>query len=244
MSILKVSGSGLSKGRSDNVTRITRVTLTDQVYEELKELVISGEAAPGERMTLRGLADAIGVSPMPVRDAVGRLVAENALEVLPNRAVRVPIMTRSKFIEIRMIRIELEGLAASLAAERRTDSDLKEIMIHHELFEKESKRREPDPIVAIRANRNLHFSIYRAAQSPALLSIIDGLWLQVGAIMNWGLRELPKRLHKVEKVEARQHHSKLVNALRAGKARAAQDAIVADIASGGEYILSRGKLPD
>ena len=66
---------------------------------------------PGQRFTLRGLAAAIGTSAMPVREAVTRLAAEQALEVLPNRAIRVPLMTRERFLELRTIRLQLECLA-------------------------------------------------------------------------------------------------------------------------------------
>jgi DNA-binding GntR family transcriptional regulator len=69
------------------VARIERRTLADRVYDDIKSMLIQGTAAPGERLTLRGMAEALGTSPMPVRDAVSRLVAESALEILPNRTV-------------------------------------------------------------------------------------------------------------------------------------------------------------
>lgn len=114
-------------GLDARVGRVVRQTLADQVYGDLKELLLSGRAAPGERFTLRGLAAAIGTSAMPVREAVSRLVAENALEVLPNRAVRVPLMSRARFTELRLIRVSLEGLAATTAASAASDTDIAEV---------------------------------------------------------------------------------------------------------------------
>jgi len=77
----------------NEIAPLTRQTLGDRTYAQLSELLVSGRLAPGDRLSLRGAAEALGVSMMPVREAVSRLVADGALEVTPNRAVRVPIMT-------------------------------------------------------------------------------------------------------------------------------------------------------
>lgn len=67
-------------------------TLGQRVYNELRDFLMVGGVQPGEKITLRQLTSAFGTSLMPVREAVQRLAAEGALEVLPNRAIRVPIM--------------------------------------------------------------------------------------------------------------------------------------------------------
>ncbi|OYZ90539.1 MAG: GntR family transcriptional regulator, partial [Xanthobacter sp. 17-67-6] len=129
--------------------RIVRVTLADTVYRDLKELLLAGRAAPGERFTLRGLAGAIGTSAMPVREAVSRLAAENALEVLPNRAVRVPLMSRARFEELRLIRSSLEGLAAETAAVNADAADLEEIFRCERAFAAERDKPRPDGAAAM-----------------------------------------------------------------------------------------------
>ena len=63
---------------------------------ELRDFLMVGGVQPGEKITLRELTSAFGTSLMPVREAVQRLAAEGALEVLPNRAIRVPLMTRAR----------------------------------------------------------------------------------------------------------------------------------------------------
>jgi DNA-binding GntR family transcriptional regulator len=223
------------------VARIERQTLSEQVYQELKDWLITARAIPGERLSLRSLANVIGVSPMPVRDATNRLVAENALEVLPNRSMRVPIMSRTHFIELRMIRVALEGLAAALAAGRRTETDFVAIAADLLIYERESRRTKPDPMVAIRANRNFHFRIYRAAASPALLPMIEGLWLRVGGVMNVALRMDPQRLRTVA---AHRHHKHLLQSIKNKDADGAREAVVADITSAGDRILAHGGLPE
>ena len=73
------------------VEPLDRQTLGERAYAKLADLLISGRLAPGEKLSLRAAADVLGVSIMPVREAVSRLVADKALEVTPNRAVRVPL---------------------------------------------------------------------------------------------------------------------------------------------------------
>lgn len=68
-----------------DVGRIKRETLSNLVYVKLRDLLAAGELAPGERLSLRKVAETLGVSVMPVREGATRLVADDALEVMPNR---------------------------------------------------------------------------------------------------------------------------------------------------------------
>ncbi len=83
-----------------SINAVERETLNDRVYRELRTMIMSGGFEPGAELTLRALAQALKVSLMPVRDAIGRLVAERALEMLPNRKVIVPEITIDGFLEI------------------------------------------------------------------------------------------------------------------------------------------------
>ena len=74
--------------------------LHDDIYAALRHDLISGALAPGQRMSIRTLAESFGTSLVPVRDALKRLVAEHALLMLPNRTVCVPMMTRERFQEL------------------------------------------------------------------------------------------------------------------------------------------------
>jgi DNA-binding GntR family transcriptional regulator len=100
--------------RLADVAEDERQTLGDRVYDHVRQLRISGRLAPGDRLSLRPLADVLGVSMMPVREAVSRLVTDRALEVVPNRAIRVPVMSNTQFAQLARIRIEVEGFAAAL----------------------------------------------------------------------------------------------------------------------------------
>ena len=104
---------------------------------------MSGQMMPGEQISLRSAATALGVSVMPVREAMQRLVAEQALEVTTNRAMRVPTMTASQFREITTIRINLEGLATEQAASSWTGLGLHQIIEWVERFSREMLPRSP-----------------------------------------------------------------------------------------------------
>ena len=217
-----------------------RATLRDRAYEGLRDLLVAGQLAPGEKLSMRQLAAGLGVSPMPVREAVHRLVAERALEVQPQSAVRVPLMNREHFMELTKIRINLEGLATEVAAGRITPIQLAQVRRHHERFRNAARSAKPNPSVVIRANQKLHFAIYRCAQMPTLLLLIETLWLRIGPILIFDLRSSPRRLHTLA---AHEYHEHLVAALEQRDGSAARRALARDIESAAEYILSLDQLP-
>jgi DNA-binding GntR family transcriptional regulator len=223
------------------VGRIERQTLADRVYEDIKGMLIQGTAAPGEKLTLRGMAEALGTSPMPVRDAVSRLVAESALEVLPNRTVRVPFPTREKFEEITTIRCALEGLAAETAAARRLGKDVEAIESHLRRFVAESHAEDPDVVAVVEANKDFHFAIYRAARMPELFEMIMGLWVRIGPVFN---SDLKNRLRRLVDIDAHEHHARMLEGIRAGDGALARKAVSDDICSAARFLISRGVLPD
>ncbi|MEQ8230344.1 MAG: GntR family transcriptional regulator, partial [Gammaproteobacteria bacterium] len=103
--------------------RLARVTLNELAYAGLKQALLSGRLEPGNVITLRRLADELGTSMMPVREAVSRLAAEHALEVLPNRGIVVPDLDRRDAEDIWELRIRLEGEACARAARRASAAD-------------------------------------------------------------------------------------------------------------------------
>jgi DNA-binding GntR family transcriptional regulator len=218
-----------------------RRTLADQAYARLRALLIAGQLAPGDRLSTRDLAQRFAMSPMPVRAAIERLAADGALAVRPQSGAWVPLMTRARFIELRSIRVALEGMAAAHAATRATARELSNLREHHRRFRDAAARTRPDPAVAIRANQRLHFAVYAAARMPVLLSLIENLWLQIGPVLNLDLRSGAERLRVLA---AHEHHAHLVEALERGDADSARNALVGDIESAAEYILSLDRLPD
>jgi DNA-binding GntR family transcriptional regulator len=197
-----------------------RQTLNDQVYRDLRRLIMAGRLAPGQSVSIRTLAEAVGVSPMPVRGALHRLLAEGALDLRANRSFAVPILSVEDFDEITRIRLSLEGLATEIAAPRLGAEDLRHLRgINREMFDR-PRRSQVDFLAA---NQDFHFLIYRAAGMPRLTRLIEALWLQVGPLLNI--------LATTERDVAlvRPFHEAIVKELAAGRAAKAADAVRSDI---------------
>jgi len=215
-------------------------TLASQVLAQLRTRLITGMLAPGDKLSLRPLALQLGVSMQPVRDAVTRLVAERALEVTPKRAVQVPLMSLPQFRELTAVRLCVEGFAAERAALLRGSKEGPVMRRHEAAFRRESKRRTPDIDAAIVANANLHFAVYRAAGMPALVAIIEGLWLRIGPVLNLDLRDGAGRLASGVAMRC---HDAMVDAITRGDSQAARAALLEDIGSTAAFIETRGVLP-
>jgi DNA-binding GntR family transcriptional regulator len=225
----------------DLVEPLDRQTLGGRSYAQLSDLLISGRMAPGEKISLRQTAEVLGVSMMPVREAVSRLVADGALEVTPNRAVRVRLMTATQFRDLTQARILIEGHAAAVAARSRNDDDLKTIARAEAAMRSESRATKPNLPRAVEHNKSFHFAVYEAAHSPTLLDIIRALWLKAGPVINLDLRANPERLAKGDAVR---FHAKVLAAIKSGDEEKAREGIAGDIRNAAEVILSRGGLAE
>lgn len=216
-----------------SLQRHERTTIADTVYADIKSLLLSGRIPPGEKVTLRGLAEVIGTSPMPIRDAVRRLVTEGALEMLPNRTLRVPKPSLEAFREIVKIRCSLEGLAAEAGAMRIDDSALKRVREHLERFESEAKQTTPDLNVIVESNRLAHFTLYGAAEMPLLVSMIEGLWARVAPVFAYSMSHQARDVCSWESIN---HHARLLQALRKRDSVLARHAVVSDIQDAANFI--------
>lgn len=226
---------------SQHLTPLKRQTLSADVYEQFKELLISGRLTPGEQISLRSMAEALGVSVMPVREAVQRLTAEQALEITPNRTLRVPRMSVSQFREITSIRKNLEGLAAATAAQHLSDDGIRQIVMWHEMFTSEIEKDMPEGARLISLNKELHFSVYRGARMPVMMQLIEALWLRIGPILNYDMRTGPVRVNQRTST-ALTHHTDLVDSIVRHDAEGARKALESDIQSAADFIISVGAL--
>lgn len=164
------------------LTAIQHVSLNDRVYEQLKAAIMLGGFPPGETLTLRALAETFGTSVMPVRDAVRRLAAQQALEILPTRLIRVPPISRGRFEELWRLRIMLEAEASGRAAERASTASIALIETAQEAFLEAVAREDLSSI--LKCNYDFMFSVYEASSAPILLSMIESLWIQSGPYYN------------------------------------------------------------
>jgi DNA-binding GntR family transcriptional regulator len=202
-----------------------RETLGANVLAQIKELLLTGQLMPGESLSLRSTAEALGVSVMPVREAVYQLVADQALEVAPNKSVRVPQLSAEQFAEITRIRLEIEGFAAEQAVANVSAELIQSLRALNDRLS-DAMEQPGNKVDAVRLNKELHFSIYAAAQMPMLIKIIETMWLRIGPILNYDLRVGSERTFKKIAVK---HHNDLITALQANDPAAARAALCGDI---------------
>ena len=199
----------------------------EQVFRQLREAIAVGQFVPGKSVTLRGIAEDLGVSPMPVRDAIRRLVAERALEMHENRRVSVPRMTRRRFDELVIARTLLEPEAAVRALPFIDSKIIEKLVKIDDALDQCLENGDSSGYVE--QNRNFHLTLYGAAPNEVLLSLIESLWLQSGPFM----RVVYGRIGTSFVVD---QHKAAVEAIRKDDAEALRAAIKADILDGMDCI--------
>ncbi len=198
-----------------------------RVYRELRGAIVTGRFVPGRPVTLRGVAEELGVSPMPVREALRQLVAERALEMFDNRRVAVPAMSPARFAELCLARAMLEPELAALALPRVAKSDVDAMQALDAEIDRALTRGDSEAYM--RHNHAFHFQLYRASGSGVLLPLVESLWLQVGPF----LRMVVGRLGTGYVVD---RHQAAVRAIRARDEVGLREAIRADILDGQDII--------
>lgn len=152
------------------------VSLQDIVYGRVREIILSGEAGPGQPVTLRDLADRLGVSTMPVREAVRRLEGEGFLRFEPGRGVVITALTVDEMTEAFGIRLRLEPWAAEIAAARIAPAELDEL---EDLVTRMEARVESRTSEWRELNYQFHMGIYHASKMERLERVIAPLFAGV-----------------------------------------------------------------
>mgnify|MGYP000017628319 CR=1 FL=1 len=198
------------------------------VYRQMREMVLFGELAPGQAVTIQGLVATLKTGMTPVREAIRRLTAERALLATGNRRVCVPQLDKSQLAQLSFVRDTIEPALAERAMPNLTPRQIAAIEdIDHAL---ETAIAAGDVKGYLRHNYRFHRAIYLAADAPILASIADDLWLRVGPSLRvvcgrFGTLNLPDM------------HEEAITAMRAGDAVGVAQAIRADIAQGHATIL-------
>lgn len=205
--------------------------LEDAAYARMRQALIDGHFSPGQTFTIRALAQDFGTSPMPVRDALKRLVAEQALDQLPNRSVIVPLMSRARFQEVLQIRLSLEPMITARAAERVTPQLIEAMAADHDQMCQAVER--GDAVQYLASNRRFHFRLYEAADTVVMFAVIEGMWMQVGPYLNQVFRSREGGTQR-----AGHHHTSVLQALRRHDGPGAAQAIWSDLSDAADSILA------
>lgn len=205
---------------------VERSTLWDRAYAALKAALLAGKFVPGERVVLRQVADDLGISLTPVRDAVNRLIAERVLErggLGPAGAAVVPLLDESQFDQLMTVRASLEPLAAAAAARHAQPEQVDAV----EGFLREMKRsvQEQRTDDYLEAHYQFHFGIYGMCDMPIVQEIIEAAWLRCAPTLTLAL---PENIPSLKRFGS---HVATVAALRKHDGDAAAAAVRADIES-------------
>ncbi|MEO0780836.1 MAG: GntR family transcriptional regulator, partial [Pseudomonadota bacterium] len=212
-----------------NAKPIQKDKLHDQVFDQLCTLLREGEFTPGQAVHVARVAEAFGVSAMPVREALTRLQAIGVVTNVSGRSLGVPSLSYEELSDLRDVRLEIESLAVNWAVANRDEAfvaDLEELLQHLK-----SSETTGDVQGYVKANYAFHLRLYQQSNSPVLIDVIDTLWLRVSPHLFQLERENQYEVSNI-------HHSNIVQAVRDGDEETATRELVQDISDAYEVLVS------
>jgi DNA-binding GntR family transcriptional regulator len=207
----------------------TNLPAHERVYRTLRARVMHGQVVPGAALTLRGVAGEFGVSMTPAREAVRRLVAEGALKLSASGRASTPELSNERIEELAALRALLEPELASRALPRAHVALIDRMAAINAVIDETIVKGDASGYV--RSNLEFHRTLYLRAQAPAMLALIETVWLQAGPTM----RVLYERL---QRRQASDNHRKIIAALRAGDEPGLRLAIRMDVTQGLRMLVS------
>jgi DNA-binding GntR family transcriptional regulator len=201
---------------------LRRRNLRDDAIDVLRAAILGGELAPGSIHSAVTLADRLGVSPTPVREAMLALVVSGLVEVVPNRGFRVTVIDDRDLDEIFELRLILEVTGIELAASRGADADVE--LLGARLAELEAAAASSDVPAYLVADRAFHLELLALAGNDRLVRIVAELRDQARIT---GLRTLAETATLA--ITAAEHRP-LLEAVRARDAPAAQRIMTSHLA--------------
>lgn len=208
--------------------RVSRESLSDRAYQEIRTALMRSRLKPGERLLLRPLSAQLGLSATPVREALLRLVSEQALVLDERGTVTVPVLDKASLLEIRDLRVDLEGRAAARAAEIRTEDEVAALeRIHADIVAACAEGRFQ---TAVELNERFHFALCAMGRLPIVYQFVASLWMRCGPILS--------HLYDNGVMEWDVHpHVRIVDGLRRQDSHAVRQAVMEDIVRGGRELL-------
>ncbi len=201
----------------------------ERLYRALRGRIMVGELPPGQALTLRGLGAEHGVSMTPAREAVRRLAAEGALTLSASGRIATPALSEERIEELSALRALIEPELASRALPRAHFALIDRLAAINGVVADAVERR--DAVAYIRSNLDFHRTLYLRAQAPAMLAMLETVWLQLGPTM----RALYGRL---QWHEPPRHHRMILAALKAGDEPGLRLAVRADVTQGLRHLVA------
>jgi DNA-binding GntR family transcriptional regulator len=192
-------------------------SLSSVAYFRIRDLIVTLELAPGELINERDLMDRLGLGRTPVREALRRLDIENLVEIYPRRGIVVAPIDVRDLGAISEVRVELEGFAARLAAERATAADRDAAA--QLAAEIDETSQESDPRALIRFDQRIHRHVHRCAHNAYIEATLDGYLVLSLRLWFLGL----DRVRRLD--EAVAEHREMLAAIRDGDGDRAEEVV-------------------
>ncbi len=190
-------------------------TKGDLAYTRVRELILSGDLAPGTVLPQASLAATIGMSTTPLREGLRRLAQEGLVDLDAHRDARVRTLDATEARDLLELRRTLDPMAAALAAERRTDDDLAAVAAA--LDGLDALPDDPTP-AQLESHHRFHAAIHAASHNSLLVGILDGLWVKTDRYRRHALASGRTNEERDARVT---EHRQLFEAVRDGEAQAA-----------------------
>jgi len=210
--------------------KVGRENLSDRVYSIIRSALMDGQFETGQRLKISEISNELGVSITPVREAIFRLVSEEALEMKAATAVHVPTRTSSDLRQIKAIRLFLEGMAAEAAAQKISQKALDHLTSLQTAF---LDVMVVDVKKASELNRKFHFALAEASEMTVVMHGIETMWLMLGPTLN----DFHRIMQNERKFSGTHKHEAVLEALRNKDGEAAKCAIQEDI-EWGDVVIS------
>lgn len=211
--------------------RPAEISAHERLYRNLRQRILTGDLPPGQPLTLRGIAAQAGLSVTPAREAVRRLAAEGALSLSSSGRITTPLLSEERLEELATLRALIEPELAARALPRAHFALIDRMSTFNSAIADAVTNR--DPVAYIRANLDFHRSLYLRAQAPAMLAVLETVWLQQGPTMAALYAHTPRH-------EPPRHHRTILAALKAGDEPSLRLAVRADVTRGLRH-LSAGQ---
>jgi len=179
--------------------------LREVVFETMREAIIKGSLAPGERLMEVQLAEELGVSRTPVREAIRKLELEGLVAMIPRKGAYVADYSIKDITEVFEIRAALESFAAGLACERATEQELDELRILADRVWEMAKNNDLKNIIQV--DTDFHERIYQSSRNSRLIQMLSNLREQIHRFRSTSLAS-PGRLQ-----DTLEEHKGLVEAI-------------------------------
>jgi DNA-binding GntR family transcriptional regulator len=206
--------------------------LKDQAYEQLRDLVLSGELQPGDLLSERQLVQRLGMSKTPIRVALERLDRDGFLEILPQRGARIREPTASEIVDYYDFRIALESWIVTRAASERTKRDVQKLQ---RIVARQRKLGAGAGIVAAYTalDAEFHLALAEIAGNQEMIKTIQTQRDKLALVLSIILRRNPEWL-----VSTTAEHERIATAVEAGDADQARREIAEHLERGKQFLLN------